>query len=128
MSDHRLTTTYKSFNQMFKAGRKDGTSGGPMLQVGGEFLFEDSEPVWCHRMRSIRGHADFKTLARVLDMEYVEREESPSPKHKDTGKAVKKITTVEDDRPKGLRLVYEGQAVEGQAPRARLGRHSREVQ
>lgn len=47
----------------------DGMRGGPKLQVGGEFLFEDGELLWCHRMKNVRDHAEMRTLRRVLDMD-----------------------------------------------------------
>ena len=52
----------------------DGMRGGPALQVGGEFLFEDGQLIWCHRMKHIRDHAETKTLRKVMDMD----EETPS--------------------------------------------------
>ena len=50
----------------------DGLRGGPSLQVGGEFLFESGQLIWCHRMTNVRGHAEMKTLRRVLDMDEVD--------------------------------------------------------
>lgn len=126
--DHAPRTTYNTFAQMFKAGRKDALAGGPMSQVGGEFLFEDGEPIWCHRMQSIRGHADFKTLRRVLDLpEEEDSKTATSTPEKEKRRGVSKSTHVEDERPRGLRLVYEGPIAEGQIPRARLARESREI-
>ncbi|KAL9059487.1 MAG: hypothetical protein Q9162_001185 [Coniocarpon cinnabarinum] len=42
---------------------------GPLFQVGGEFLFEDGQLVWCHRMKNMRSHADVKTLRKVLEID-----------------------------------------------------------
>lgn len=50
----------------------DGLRGGPTMQVGGEFLFESGQLIWCHRMTNVRGHAEMKTLRRVLDMDEVD--------------------------------------------------------
>lgn len=62
---------------------KDGLRGGPFLQVGGEFLFEQGELVWCHRMRSSRGHTSPKTLRDVLDP----TDHGPPPPAKDEPRA-----------------------------------------
>lgn len=35
--------------------KRDVFRGGNMLQIGGEFLFEDGQVIWCHRMRHMRG-------------------------------------------------------------------------
>ena len=35
--------------------KRDLLRGGNMLQVGGEFLFENGKIIWCHRMRDVRG-------------------------------------------------------------------------
>lgn len=47
----------------------EGLRSGPIFQVGGEFLFEDDQLVWCHRMKAMRSHTDIETLRRVLDIE-----------------------------------------------------------
>lgn len=50
-------------------GLKMGTSavkGGDIKQVGGEFMFENGEVVWCHRMRNTRDHAEIPELTRVI--------------------------------------------------------------
>ena len=57
-----------TFGQMIKAGIKDGTTGGHLLQIGGEFMFENGEPIWCHRMKVMRGHAEMKAMERILNM------------------------------------------------------------
>jgi len=43
--------------------------GGNIFQVGGEFLFQDGQMVWCHRMKNYRGHAEIETVRRVLEIE-----------------------------------------------------------
>lgn len=43
--------------------------GGHMLWVGGEFLFRDSEVVWCHRMKTYRGHAEIDVVKKILEVE-----------------------------------------------------------
>jgi len=39
------------------------------MQLGGEFLFEDGQAVWCHRMHTVRDHAEMDVIRRVLDMD-----------------------------------------------------------
>ncbi|KAF2149246.1 hypothetical protein K461DRAFT_231206 [Myriangium duriaei CBS 260.36] len=42
--------------------------GGNVMQIGGEFLFENGEVTWCHRMRNYRGHAEVDVIKRILDI------------------------------------------------------------
>lgn len=35
--------------------KRDMLRGGNLLQIGGEFLFENGSVIWCHRMRHMRG-------------------------------------------------------------------------
>ena len=46
----------------------EGLRSGPIFQVGGEFLFEQGNLIWCHRMKGMRSHTEVKTLRRVLDI------------------------------------------------------------
>lgn len=44
------------------------TKAGPLRQVGGDFLFEEGEATWCHRMQNTRDHtsvADLKTVLQI---------------------------------------------------------------
>src|SRR6266487_3350361 len=52
-----LTTVVKSIYQGVKSGR-GALKGGDIKQVGGEFMFEDGNVVWCHRMPNTRGHTE----------------------------------------------------------------------
>lgn len=47
----------------------EGLRSGPIFQVGGEFLFENGELVWCHRMKGMRSHAEIKVLRRALHID-----------------------------------------------------------
>lgn len=47
----------------------DCVKGGNIFQVGGEFLFEGGQVVWCHRMKHWRGHAEVGVLRKLLDMD-----------------------------------------------------------
>ena len=46
--------------------KRDILRGGNPLQIGGEFLFEDGEVVWCHRMKHIRNHSEVRRLRHML--------------------------------------------------------------
>lgn len=43
--------------------------GGNIFWVGGEFMFKDEKPVWCHRMKNYRGHSEIETIKRLLGVE-----------------------------------------------------------
>jgi hypothetical protein len=49
--------------------KRDAFRGGNLLQIGGEFLFEEGEVVWCHRMRSMRDHAEVGVIRRLLELD-----------------------------------------------------------
>lgn len=55
-------------SEMAAAGKRRWM-GGSILQLGGEFLFQDGEVIWCHRMRNYRGHAEMETIKRILDID-----------------------------------------------------------
>ena len=42
--------------------------GGDYWQVGGEFLFEDGQATWCHRMKNTRDHAEIPDLRNKLGL------------------------------------------------------------
>ena len=42
--------------------------GGDYRQVGGEFVFENEEVTWCHRMRNTRDHAELEEVRQVLGL------------------------------------------------------------
>jgi hypothetical protein len=48
---------------------KDVFRGGNLMQIGGEFLFEDGQVLWCHRMRHYRNHAEVPVLRKLLDLD-----------------------------------------------------------
>lgn len=49
--------------------KRDLVKGGNPLQIGGEFLFEDGEVIWCHRMRHYRNHVEVSDIRRLLDLD-----------------------------------------------------------
>jgi hypothetical protein len=57
-----------SIYQIIKSGGSPW-KGGDMKQIGGEFLFENGKPVWCHRMRNTRDHAEIPELRMVLGLD-----------------------------------------------------------
>lgn len=129
MEDNATGMVYKTTKAMLKASTRDALSAGHMFQVGGEFLFEDGEPIWCHRMRSIRGHADFRILRKVIGLPQDHLEQSTAGLLEKEGQrqGVEKSTSVMSDKPRGLRMVYESTGENGQIPKARLARESREI-
>ncbi|KAF1984939.1 hypothetical protein K402DRAFT_413623 [Aulographum hederae CBS 113979] len=50
-------------------GVKDRFRGGNPLQIGGEWLFEDGQVIWCHRMKNMRGHAEISEVRKVLGID-----------------------------------------------------------
>ena len=49
--------------------KRDIIRGGNPMQIGGEFLFDEGEVVWCHRMRNYRNHAEVKVLRQLLELD-----------------------------------------------------------
>ncbi|TKA73065.1 hypothetical protein B0A55_09501 [Friedmanniomyces simplex] len=65
----QVTTIRKSLADPEGIRKRDVWRGGNPMQIGGEFLFEDGEVVWCHRMRGYRGHAEVRVLRGLLGLE-----------------------------------------------------------
>jgi hypothetical protein len=63
-----LINSVQSIFQGIGAGKK-ALKGGDMKQVGGEFLFEDGECTWVHRMRTTRGHAEVGDVRSLLGLD-----------------------------------------------------------
>ena len=49
--------------------KRDIVKGGNIFQIGGEFLFEEGEVVWCHRMKNYRNHAEVSVIRRMLELD-----------------------------------------------------------
>lgn len=62
-----LVTSMQSVVQALKTG-SNALKGGNFKQVGGEFLFEDGECVWVHRMRNTRDHAEIGEVRTKLGL------------------------------------------------------------
>lgn len=60
-----LANMVLSIFQGIKSGR-GAIKGGDVKQVGGEFLFDDGNLVWCHRMKNTRDHGEIPVLKQVL--------------------------------------------------------------
>ena len=65
MQDSVVVNAVKSIFQEFRSGR-NMMKGGDLSQVGGEFVFENNQVTWCHRMRNTRDHAEVSELRAVL--------------------------------------------------------------
>ncbi|KAF2502406.1 hypothetical protein BU16DRAFT_7415 [Lophium mytilinum] len=63
-----FATTVQSIMQGLRSGRQV-MNGGDYKQVGGEFLFENGEVIWCHRMRNTRDHAEVPELRKLLGLD-----------------------------------------------------------
>lgn len=63
-----LAVTVQSIVKTIASGT-DALKGGDVKQIGGEFLFEGGEVVWCHRMQNTRDHAEVEVLREVLGLE-----------------------------------------------------------
>ena len=63
-----LSVMLQSIFQSLGSGLK-AFKGGDYWQVGGEFLFEKGEVVWCHRMTNTRDHAEVPELRKQLGLD-----------------------------------------------------------
>ncbi|KAI9654423.1 MAG: hypothetical protein M1831_005389 [Alyxoria varia] len=68
-SSRGSSSSTKSSSSWRKRLSMDAFKGGPTMQLGGEFLFEQGRLIWFHRMKNMRGHAEMKTLRRVLELD-----------------------------------------------------------
>lgn len=59
----------EQFRQMAKTKGMKKWKSGNWLQVGGEFLFQDGQVIWCHRMKNYRDHVEVPVLKKVLEIE-----------------------------------------------------------
>ncbi|KAK4539522.1 hypothetical protein LTR36_010867 [Oleoguttula mirabilis] len=65
----QVTTIRKSLKDPDGIRKRDIVRGGNMMQIGGEFLFDEGEVVWCHRMRNYRNHAEVAVLRKLLELD-----------------------------------------------------------
>lgn len=62
----RISKSLKDPNGLRK---RDLVRGGNPMQIGGEFLFENGDVIWCHRMTTYRNHAEVRYLRRLLQLD-----------------------------------------------------------
>lgn len=65
----QATTIRKSLKDADGIRKRDIFRGGNPMQIGGEFLFDQGEVVWCHRMQHYRNHAEVSVVRKVLDID-----------------------------------------------------------
>jgi hypothetical protein len=63
-----LINSVQAFFQSLGTG-KNALKGGDFRQVGGEFLFENGECTWVHRMKNTRGHSEVVDLRDLLGLD-----------------------------------------------------------
>jgi hypothetical protein len=68
MHTNVLINSVQSIFQSLGTG-KHALKGGDFKQVGGEFLFENGECTWAHRMKTTRGHAEVSDLRQMLGLD-----------------------------------------------------------
>ncbi|KAJ4370083.1 hypothetical protein N0V86_008818 [Didymella sp. IMI 355093] len=68
MQTNVLINSVQSIFQGLSTGRK-ALKGGDFKQVGGEFLFENGECTWVHRMKTTRGHAEVSDVRNLLGLD-----------------------------------------------------------
>ncbi|WPH01380.1 Thioredoxin-like protein AAED1, protein [Acrodontium crateriforme] len=65
----QATTIRKSLKDEDGIRKRDIVRGGHPMQIGGEFLFDEGEVVWCHRMRNMRDHTEISVLRKLLEID-----------------------------------------------------------
>ncbi|KAK5128639.1 hypothetical protein LTR08_003948 [Meristemomyces frigidus] len=65
----QVTQIRKSLKEPDGIRKRDIIRGGNPMQIGGEFLFDEGEVVWCHRMRNYRNHAEVGVLRKLLELD-----------------------------------------------------------
>ncbi|KAH9845006.1 Thioredoxin-like protein AAED1, partial [Teratosphaeria destructans] len=65
----QFKTIKKSLKDEDGIRKRDILRGGHPLQIGGEFLFDEGEVVWCHRMGNMRNHTEVRQLRKLLELE-----------------------------------------------------------
>ncbi|OAK95420.1 hypothetical protein IQ06DRAFT_59225 [Phaeosphaeriaceae sp. SRC1lsM3a] len=68
MQTHMLINSVQSIFQGLSTG-KNALKGGDLKQVGGEFLFEDGNCTWVHRMKNTRDHSEVGDIRNLLGLD-----------------------------------------------------------
>nr|POE63732.1 thioredoxin-like protein aaed1 [Quercus suber] len=65
----QVTQVRASMKESGGIRKRDVLRGGHPMQIGGEFLIDDGEAVWCKRMKNYRDHAEIGVLRKVLELD-----------------------------------------------------------
>lgn len=68
MQTNMLINSVQSIFQGLSTGRH-ALKGGDFKQVGGEFLFENGQCTWAHRMKNTRGHAEVSEIRSLIGLD-----------------------------------------------------------
>jgi hypothetical protein len=68
MQTNVLINSMQSIFQGLSTGKK-ALKGGDFKQVGGEFLFEDGQCTWAHRMKTTRGHTEVTAIRDLIGLD-----------------------------------------------------------
>lgn len=68
MQSNTIINSMQSIVQGIGTG-KNALKGGDMKQVGGEFMFEDEQCIWAHRMKTTRDHTEVMELRSMLGLD-----------------------------------------------------------
>ncbi|GAA6059253.1 hypothetical protein JCM10212_006646 [Sporobolomyces blumeae] len=63
-----LGNIFASITRAFKIGGIFGKNSGDIKQLGGEFVFENGQPIYTHRMENTRGHAPLAELFQAAGL------------------------------------------------------------
>lgn len=65
----QLTQVRASMKETDGIRKRDVLRGGNPMQIGGEFLLDEGEVVWCNRMKNYRDHAEIGVLRKLLELD-----------------------------------------------------------
>ncbi|KXL42629.1 hypothetical protein M433DRAFT_72605 [Acidomyces richmondensis BFW] len=65
----QVSTIHRSLKDPDGIRKRDIFRGGNPMQIGGEFLFDDGEVVWCHRMKNYRDHVEIRRIRKLLELD-----------------------------------------------------------
>lgn len=68
MQTNMLINSVQSIFQGLGSGKK-AWKGGDMKQVGGEFLFDNGECTWAHRMKTTRDHMEVSEIRELVGLD-----------------------------------------------------------
>lgn len=65
----QIKASLKAEEEESRIRRRDILKGGHPMQIGGEFLFDEGQVVWCHRMKNYRNHAEVSVVRTLLELD-----------------------------------------------------------